>query len=134
MTTVSAWYFKAGEMKVKTIKLKVNADGLSGDHLRELIECEMLECHSFEQENGLLWTIWMNEMGSYEDIIPCFTAEKVLRKIKLLWGKEHLRGNFVVSCGKLKKDGDITKEDIPKDASLQDFINICNKAIENKYK
>ena len=128
---VAVWYFQAGAKNVKRVLINVKENGSAGDDLRALCVCKNLESQSFTDETGLKWVIFMNELGLYEDREFCPTAEKVLRKIHLNWGKGPLCGNYVVLTYRYNEETDQeVKEDIP-NVSFQEFINKYNHAIDN---
>ena len=135
--SVSVWYFKAGESKVLSRKVPVKNGLFDSKKLKTMMGCSNYETYSYTDPMGRIITILMNEMGRYEDTIINIPATQVFKKIKLNWGEDVLRGNYIVyACRVIQDDEEDYKEeriDMPI-KTFQQFIQEYNEAIERSAK
>ena len=120
-----AWYFKAGESKVKLIDYK-------SDDLQTLLECRMVDCQSIYTSKGI-FTIFYNDNGIYEDTVFNKPASQVLGKLPIMWGT--MNGNFIVKCSMESSDEeeDNINIDMPT-IGFKEWITLCSDVMRESQK
>jgi hypothetical protein len=119
MSSVNAWYFKAGATAVKLVKYD-----RSLKTLHKLLECDTVDCQVIHTDTGN-YTIWYNDNGLYEDKVFNKPASQVIGKLPIRWGT--MNGNFLVTFGKPnpRDDEEDTPADIPA-IGFKDWITLCS--------
>ena len=123
--TTKAWYFKAGENKVKLIDYNPK-------DIHSLLECRTIDSQSIYTSKGI-FTIFYNDNGLYEDTIFNKPASQVLGKLPIQWGT--MTGNYIVKCSIEATDDDDENIDVDMPTiGFKEWITLCSEVMLESHK
>jgi hypothetical protein len=128
MTSFKAWYFKAGESKVKLIDYVP-----SYKNTQALLQCDTIDSQTIHTDKGI-FTIYFNDNGRWEDKVFNKPASQVLGKLPIQWA--NMNGNYIVECSTSAvddEDYDYIPCDMPS-IGFKEWIDLCSTVMRESQK
>lgn len=117
---VEIWMFKPSNPKIIVMKSDIKYATR-----KKLLKCDRIEHYAVEKIDGSVYTLVMDEYGSYKQDAYNECATNFLLKLKLNWSMDKLRGNYMIYKSKTDEEGE--SEGFDMDLKPSEFIKLFNE-------